>query len=77
MPTSSSTGFIRKSTKLLNAAASRRDVNAVYIAIQVYGLKQVLVSLRFVNVAFVPWIANTISNYLGDVSRPVGAEVSP
>jgi hypothetical protein len=53
-------------------------VNAVYIAIQVYGLKQVLVSLRFVNVAFVPWIADVIYNYYhGDVSRPIGVEVSP
>jgi hypothetical protein len=78
LPTSSFTDFrIREIVKTLNTAASRRDVNTVYRSIQVYGLRQVLVSLRFVNVAFVHWIADVINYYYGDVSRPVGAEVPP
>jgi predicted lysophospholipase L1 biosynthesis ABC-type transport system permease subunit len=60
---------LRKLVKTLNVAALRKDANAVCSAINDYGLQQVLMAVRFVNVAFVPWIANTISNYLGDVSR--------
>ena len=68
---------LRKLTKTLNVAASVKDVNAVHNAINTYGLKQVLIALRFVSTANVPYIASVISYYLGDVSRPIGAEVSP